>query len=224
MKTFLATLLLFPLIAAAELSFPLDDITGDWVLINRTTCQTVGPVPRAFPCSDDGEFCFGPEFALLRYTPAPPQPDYDGNLRRLEQPYLMCGPDTGTCYDTTFVHNDGVGCSATDQYQQVSVLVNLGEAERRRNLANRATEALNSHYTDADFRRDLMLLMRGLAVKTNNQDLPTEPFDFDGVFNSAVSRMAGAVDPNVTRYFNLLERINAGTIQDGEIKEGWTEQ
>jgi hypothetical protein len=209
----------------ADLTYPVDH-TAQWQLIDTTDCSTVGGL-RSWPALDpdtydcDTEPCgidpgYPANFAMLQVQGAGAFPDYDSNLSRVESPYLVCGQNVSTCYDPE--------CTTTDTFQQVHRVVDLNNDQRKINLRNVASESISAHFATDEFTRDLAIMMSLLSRIVDGQTLPTDVqgINMQTVYDNTSTRFQSAADPNIIRYFNLLDRINAGTIQDGEIGTGWT--
>lgn len=218
-------LLILASVAQADLTYPVDH-TAQWQLIDTGGCTTVDGF-RAWPTLDPDTYdcatepCgvnpgFPANFKMLQVQGAGPFPDYDSNLSRVGSPYLICGPDVETCYDAE--------CTSTDTMQQVHRVIDLDQAQRRINLRNVASASISAHYDTDEFTRDLAIMMSLLSRLVDGQTLPTDVqgINLQQLYNSTSGRFRSATDPNVVRYFNLLDRINNDTIQDGEVGAGWT--
>jgi hypothetical protein len=152
---------------------------------------------------------------MLKVVPAGPFPSYDSNLSRVESPYLMCGPATDLCY--------AAGCIATDTLQQVHHVVALDKAARKEALRNQAALALMDMIPEADRWRVLMLQVTMLSQLVAGTSLPTnwQGINWQTLYTTQGNLLKNAVQPVTIRYSELLKRVEAGAIQDGEMSAGW---
>lgn len=224
MRIFTAFLLAsFSFAAIADLTYPVDVNGTKWQLIDTETCTTWGK-QTTWWTYDGSEQPLPDNLKPLLVVEPNPLPDIDENLRRIESPWIICGPNTSLCYDTTTVHEDGVGCVATDTLQRVHQIVDLDIPQRRTNLNNIATNSMVANFDTDALQRDMLLFMSLVARLVNSETLPTnvQGINLQDVYTGVVGRLQSATEPNALRYFNLLDKVNDGTIVDSEMEQGWT--
>lgn len=223
MRIFLP-LILAASVAQADLTYPVD-IEERWQFIDTTTCETVGNI-RDWPATDPDTYTcplcgidpgFPDNYVPLLVVPGGPLPDYDPYLSRLERPWIICGPDAGTCYDPR--------CTQTDVMQQIAEVVPLTEAQRLTAVNNRAAEALLDSISDNE--RDLMLfLTAGMLMQlVDGASLPTDVqgVNFAALYDSYKTKIQQTAQPVLIRRSELRDRVTEGTIMEGEIDQGWPE-
>lgn len=212
-------LLAFSANALAELSYPVDH-TARWFVVDTATCELTQASGRPWPRLDpdtydcDTEPCgveiegkhrrhrvgrddnFGRQAESGR---APlmgvqlPIPEYDPSVQSVQTTYLICGPDSGTCYDPA--------CTATDQYVQVSTIVEGSKESQYEALDARTLTELQ--YT----------------VPTSEQPL----MPWTSLVTAYADVYKAAAVPILQHRQNLIAEIEAGTIEPGDIDEGWPE-
>lgn len=205
-------LLAFSANALAELSYPVDH-TARWFVVDTATCELTQASGRPWPRLDpdtydcDTEPCGveieGQADRSTRWVAesgrAPlmgvqlPIPEYDPSVQSVQTTYLICGPDSGTCYDPA--------CTATDQYVQVSTIVEGSKESQYEALDARTLTELQ--YT----------------VPTSEQPL----MPWTSLVTAYADVYKAAAVPILQHRQNLIAEIEAGTIEPGDIDEGWPE-
>jgi len=219
---FLIPLLLAASAAHAEFTYPVD-IEAQYQFIDTDTCETVGNI-RDWPATDPDTYTcplcgidpgFPANYKPLLVLDGVPLPDYDPFLSRVERPWIICGPDVDTCYDAR--------CTQTDVLQQIAEVVDLTEAQRLQGVNNRAAEALLDSISDNE--RDLMLfLTAGMLMQlVDGASLPTDVqgVNFANLYQNYKTKIQQTAQPVLIRRNELRERVQANTVQEGEIDQGW---